>query len=59
MVSAVVQMDIKVDGLSMDTRDIGTGTQGRLHILDAMYEVIPQTRAEVKPHAPKNGETVH
>jgi len=50
-----VQMDIKVDGLSMDTmrEALEQARKGRLHILDAMYECIPVSREEVKPHAPR------
>jgi len=50
-----VQMDIKVDGLSMETmrEALEQARKGRLHILDAMYETIPQARPEVKPHAPR------
>jgi polyribonucleotide nucleotidyltransferase len=50
-----VQMDIKVDGLSMDTmrEALEQARKGRLHILDAMYECIPAAREEVKPHAPR------
>jgi polyribonucleotide nucleotidyltransferase len=50
-----VQMDIKVDGLSMDImREALTQAKaGRLHILDAMYATIEAPRAEVKPHAPR------
>ncbi len=50
-----VQMDIKVDGLSMDTmrEALEQARKGRLHILDAMYECIPSARPEVKPHAPR------
>ncbi len=50
-----VQMDIKVDGLSMDTmrQALEQARKGRLHILDAMYECIPAARADVKPHAPR------
>jgi polyribonucleotide nucleotidyltransferase len=50
-----VQMDIKVDGLSMDTmrEALEQARKGRLHILDAMYECIPVAREEVKPHAPR------
>ena len=50
-----VQMDIKVDGLSMDVmrEALGQARAGRLHILDAMYETITGARAEVKPHAPR------
>lgn len=50
-----VQMDIKVDGLSMDVmrEALNQALKGRLHILDALYECIPAARAEVKPHAPR------
>jgi polyribonucleotide nucleotidyltransferase len=50
-----VQMDIKVDGLSMDTmrEALEQARKGRLHILDAMYECVSTARAEVKPHAPR------
>lgn len=50
-----VQMDIKVDGLSMDVMRaaLEQARAGRLHILDAMYETIPAARADVKPHAPR------
>lgn len=50
-----VQMDIKVDGLSMDTmrEALEQARRGRLHILDAMYECITAAREEVKPHAPR------
>ncbi len=50
-----VQMDIKVDGLSMEVmmEALEQARAGRLHILDAMYECIPAARADVKPHAPR------
>ncbi len=50
-----VQMDIKVDGLSMDVmrEALEQARKGRLHILDAMYECIPAHRDDVKPHAPR------
>ncbi|HEY6505633.1 MAG TPA: polyribonucleotide nucleotidyltransferase [Chitinophagaceae bacterium] len=50
-----VQMDIKVDGLSMDVmrQALAQARTGRLHILDAMYETIPQAREDVKPHSPR------
>ena len=50
-----VQMDIKVDGLSMDVmrQALLQANKGRLHILDAMYATIPQARNDVKPHAPR------
>ena len=50
-----VQMDIKVDGLSMEvmTQALQQARRGRLHILDAMYACMPAARPEVKPHAPR------
>ena len=50
-----VQMDIKVDGLSMAVmmEALEQARKGRLHILDAMYECIPAARADVKSHAPR------
>jgi polyribonucleotide nucleotidyltransferase len=50
-----VQMDIKIDGLSMDTmrEALEQARKGRLHILDAMYNCIPSARPDVKPHAPR------
>jgi polyribonucleotide nucleotidyltransferase len=50
-----VQMDIKVDGLSMEVmmEALEQARKGRLHILDAMYDCIPAARSEVKPHAPR------
>lgn len=50
-----VQMDIKVDGLSMEVmkQALDQARRGRLHILDAMYNCIPAANAEVKEHAPR------
>jgi polyribonucleotide nucleotidyltransferase len=50
-----VQMDIKVDGLSMDImrQALAQANRGRIHILNAMYEAVPAARADVKPHAPR------
>ncbi|RYD97492.1 MAG: polyribonucleotide nucleotidyltransferase [Sphingobacteriales bacterium] len=50
-----IQMDIKVDGLSMDVMRsaLAQANKGRLHILDAMYVALPQSREELKPHAPR------
>ncbi len=50
-----IQMDIKVDGLSMDImmQALEQARAGRLHILDAMYNTIGEARAELKPHAPR------
>lgn len=50
-----IQMDIKVDGLSMEVmrQALEQARRGRMHILDAMYNCIPEARADVKPHAPR------
>jgi polyribonucleotide nucleotidyltransferase len=50
-----VQMDIKIDGLSMEVmrEALNQAKAGRLHILDAMYECQPEARPEVKPHTPR------
>ncbi|MBS1579252.1 MAG: polyribonucleotide nucleotidyltransferase [Bacteroidetes bacterium] len=50
-----VQMDIKVDGLSMEVmrEALNQAKKGRLHILDAMYNCIAEARADVKPHTPR------
>ena len=50
-----VQMDIKIDGLSMETmrEALEQARKGRLHIVEAMYESISEARSEVKPHAPR------
>lgn len=50
-----VQMDIKVDGLSMNVmrEALEQARKGRLYILNAMYDCIPATRPDIKPHAPR------
>ncbi|MBA2746845.1 MAG: polyribonucleotide nucleotidyltransferase, partial [Flavisolibacter sp.] len=50
-----IQMDIKVDGLSMEVmrKALDQARRGRMHILDAMYACFPEARNEVKPHAPR------
>jgi polyribonucleotide nucleotidyltransferase len=50
-----IQMDIKVDGLSMDVmrNALDQARRGRMHILDAMYSCIEQAKPDVKPHAPR------
>ncbi|RTL53252.1 MAG: polyribonucleotide nucleotidyltransferase [Sphingobacteriales bacterium] len=50
-----VQMDIKIDGLSMELmrEALNQAKTARLHILDAMYATIPAARPEVKPHTPR------
>ena len=50
-----IQMDIKIDGLSMEVlgEALEQARKGRLHILDAMYDTIPEYHKELKPHAPR------
>lgn len=50
-----IQMDIKVDGLSMDVmrQALAQARNGRMHILDAMYACMPAHRDDLKPHAPR------
>ncbi len=50
-----VQMDIKVDGLSMDVmrQALSQAKEGRMHILAAMEACTPSAREDVKPHAPR------
>ena len=50
-----IQMDIKVDGLSMEImrNALEQARRGRMHILDAMYNCISEARSDVKPHAPR------
>jgi polyribonucleotide nucleotidyltransferase len=50
-----LQMDIKISGLStaMMKEALGQALEARLFILGKMLEVIPQSRANLKPHAPR------
>jgi polyribonucleotide nucleotidyltransferase len=50
-----IQMDIKVDGLSMEVmrQALEQARRGRMHILDAMYRCIGEARPDVKAHAPR------
>lgn len=50
-----VQMDIKIDGLSMEVmrEALEQARKGRLHILEAMYQCVDAARSEVKSHAPR------
>lgn len=50
-----IQMDIKVDGLSMEImrNALEQARRGRMHILDAMYNCISEARPDVKSHAPR------
>ena len=49
------QMDIKVDGLSYEIleRALAQAREGRLYILGKITEAQPETRPELKPHAPR------
>lgn len=50
-----VQMDIKADGLSVDTlrEALGRAREARLRILEAMNETLAAAREEMSPHAPR------
>ncbi len=50
-----IQMDIKVDGLPMEIMRsaLDQANRGRMFILDAMYNCLPEARSDVKPHAPR------
>ncbi len=50
-----VQMDIKADGLSVDTlrEALARAREARLRILEAMNETLAAAREEMSPHAPR------
>ena len=50
------QMDIKVDGLSYEVLEkaLEQAKQGRLHILSEMNKTLSESRADLKPHAPRS-----
>ena len=50
-----IQMDIKIKGLTREILDeaLKQAHKARMHILDLMYEAIPEPRPELNPHAPK------
>ncbi len=50
-----VQMDIKIDGLSMELmrNALEDARKARMHILDAMYQCTPAFRPELKPQTPR------
>lgn len=50
-----VQMDIKIKGLKKDIirEALYQAKEGRLYILEKMYQAIPEPRREVSPYAPK------
>lgn len=49
-----LQMDIKISGLRWDIMEqaLSQALAGRLHILDRMHEILPQTRDHYSPFAP-------
>ena len=49
------QMDIKIKGLPYEilVKALKQAREGRLHILEKLTDTIAETRADVKPHAPK------
>ncbi|BDD03565.1 polyribonucleotide nucleotidyltransferase [Aureibacter tunicatorum] len=49
------QMDIKVDGLSYEVLETALmqANEGRNHILGEMLKVMPETREDFKPNAPR------
>jgi len=50
-----IQMDIKIDGLSMDiiTEALEQARQGRLYILDVMDQALAAPRSDLSRHAPR------
>ena len=50
-----IQMDIKIAGLSREILEnaLAQAREGRLHILNKMLEVLPQSRAEINRWAPR------
>jgi len=50
-----IQMDIKVKGITREIMKeaLAQAREGRLHILQKMYEAIPEPRRELSPYAPR------
>ena len=50
-----IQMDIKIKGLKKEImrEALYQAREGRLYILEKMYQAIPEPRKEVSPYAPK------
>ena len=50
-----LQMDLKVKGLDFEILRIALeqARQGRLHIMEKMLEVLPESREELSPYAPR------
>jgi polyribonucleotide nucleotidyltransferase len=54
------QMDIKIDGLPYELLEqaLMQAKEGRLHILNEMLKTLPDSREELKPHAPRMTELI-
>ncbi|HAS46670.1 MAG TPA: polyribonucleotide nucleotidyltransferase [Microscillaceae bacterium] len=54
------QMDIKMEGLSYEIliKALYQAKEGRMHILDKIQEIIPETASDLKPHAPRSTTVV-
>jgi len=50
-----LQMDIKVDGISFDImrEALAQANKGRMHLLECMAQVLPASRADISPLAPR------
>jgi len=50
-----LQMDIKISGLSAQTMKeaLAQAYTARMHIMEKMLEVLPESRSEIKEHAPR------
>ena len=50
-----IQMDIKTDGLSLDTmrEALGRAREGRMHILEVMRQTLAEPRSEMSQYAPR------
>jgi len=50
-----IQMDIKIKGITKEImiEALKQAREGRLYILEKMYEAIPEPRKELSPHAPR------
>lgn len=50
-----LQMDLKIKGLDFEVLRIALeqARQGRLHIMEKMLEVLPESREELSPYAPR------
>ncbi len=50
-----LQMDIKIEGVTFEIMEkaLAQAKTGRRHILDTMLAVLPEPRADLKPHAPR------